>query len=229
MDLLLGVEEVSGTGMQIGDTHQVVVLEGLKDFLTDLAVQNLKEVIHAGVLIGHLQSVHQRSELSRGTGRNTGEVQTAELALLDGGALVAQFTGKVALDGDAAISLFVYQISEHLAGLAGDVLSVVAVGQTQNHSLSGRGTCRSSVASGRAVLLPTAAGAQAQQHDHRQKGGNKLFHLLFSYQTFYDPNQDHFYNLIVSENKILRNRKLLRFSRYFFANIQRIFVKIVQN
>lgn len=45
VDLLLGVEEVSGTGMQIGDTHQVVVLEGLKDFLTDLAVQNLKEVI----------------------------------------------------------------------------------------------------------------------------------------------------------------------------------------
>ena len=79
--------------MQIGDTHQVVVLEGLKDFLTDLAVQNLKEVIHAGVLIGHLQSVHQRSEL-RGTGRNTGEVQTAELALLDGGALVAQSPAK---------------------------------------------------------------------------------------------------------------------------------------
>ena len=168
--------------MQVGDAHQVVGLEGLEHFLADLAVQDLEQVVHAGVLIGHLQGVHEGSELSGGAGGYTGEVQAAELALLDGGALVAQLTGEVALNGDAAVGLLVHQVGEHLAGLAGDVLGVVAVGQTQDHGLTGRLLFGSGLGllGGSGALLAAAAGAQAQQHDDRQQGCHHLFHVLFS-------------------------------------------------
>ena len=127
VDLLLGVEEVAGTRMQVGDADEVVVLKGIEYFLTDVAVQNLEQVVDVFVLIRHLKCVHERCELSGCTGGYTGEIQTAELALLDSGALVAKLAGEVALDGDAAVGLFLYRVSKTLAGLRSDVLCVMAV------------------------------------------------------------------------------------------------------
>ena len=181
VDLLLGVEEVAGAGMQVGDAHQVVVLEGLEDFLADLAVQDLEQVVHAGVLIGHLQGVHEGSELSGGAGGYTGEVQAAELALLDGGALVAQLAGEVALDGDAAVGLLVHQVGKHLAGLAGDVLGVVAVGQAQDHGLRGSsGGLVGFGSSGSLFFFAAAAGAQGQHRADSQQSCKELFHFFSS-------------------------------------------------
>lgn len=80
--------------MQVGDADEVVVLKGIEYFLADVAVQNLKQVVDVFVLIRHLKCVHERCELSGCTGGYAGEIQTAELALLDSGALVASSPAK---------------------------------------------------------------------------------------------------------------------------------------
>ena len=180
--------------MDIGDAHQVVVFEGFKDLLADLAVQDLKEVVYAGVLIGHLEGVHQGRELGGSAGGYAGEVQTTELALLNGGALITQLTGEVALNGDAAIGFLVHQVGKHLAGLAGNVFSVVAVRQAQNNrfaaasagsGVAGRGCAASGGVSAGGAVIASAAGAQGQQHDCCQQNCKNFLHTNFSSTSSY--------------------------------------------
>ena len=165
--------------MQVGDADEVVVLKGIEYFLADVAIQNLKQVVDVFVLIRHLKCVHERCELSGCTGGYAGEIQTAELALLDSGALVAELAGEVALDGDAAVGLFLYRVSETLAGLRSDVLCVMAVCQAEHHGVA---RCRRAVVS-RCIAVrccaAAAAGTQAERSCKAQNRCNCSFHTLF--------------------------------------------------
>ena len=153
---------------------RLLSLKGIEYFLADVAVQNLKQVVDVVVLIRHLKCVHERCELSGCTGGYTGEIQTAELTLLDSGALVAKLAGEVALDGDAAVGLFLYRVSETLAGLRSDVLCVMAVCQAEHHSIA---RCRRAVVS-RCIAVrccaAAAAGAQCKHHGQGEKHRNNF-------------------------------------------------------
>ena len=133
--------EVAGAGFHVVEADQAIVRQVRQHLLADVAVQDRVFVVEVAEDVGQREHAHGRADIGQHHGVNAGEVDDAELRLLDRLRLLTELGAGVDFDPHLAVGVLGHQLGKAVHRDRDRIALRLVLGQAQHGLRSGLG-CR---------------------------------------------------------------------------------------